>query len=393
MLKHLFRLIWNKKKQNFLLMLEIFVAFIGLFAGFTFILYPYNNYKLPAGLETENVWAVNFSKATDIKNLDSLQMFRESVKKSIMSMNGVEDVTFSSVNFPFSGNGFNAAIKYNGAETWANFYTVEDNYAKILGMKMLEGRWFSGDDKVAKDKPAVITEKLKKEMFGEGDAVGKMVEAEASGERLKIVGVMADFKDESDNEVPRATLLRRMDTADMRHAYSILLKVKPGADAALESRMHKMLSNTMKNSEVEIEHLTDIRAARNKAMRVPFMIFVIIAGFLIINVALGIFGVLWYNINKRKGEIGLRRAVGASGKAISWQLVAEAILLTTLSLILGFFFAVQFPLLKVFALPVENYVTAMIYSILFIYALVIVCALYPGKQAAAIYPAIALHED
>ena len=109
--------------------------------------------------------------------------------------------------------------------------------------------------------------------------------------------------------------------------------------------------------------------------------------------ALGIFGVLWYNIHKRRGEIGLRRAVGASGMAITRQLVTEAVLLTTLSLVLGSFFAIQFPLLKVFSLPVENYVIAIIFSILFIYALVIVCSLYPGKQAAAIYPADALHED
>jgi len=32
-------------------------------------------------------------------------------------------------------------------------------------------------------------------------------------------------------------------------------------------------------------------------------------------------------------------------------------------------------------------------SIAFIYLLVIICAFYPGKQAAAIYPATALHED
>ena len=36
---------------------------------------------------------------------------------------------------------------------------------------------------------------------------------------------------------------------------------------------------------------------------------------------------------------------------------------------------------------------AIILSVLFIYALVVICALYPGRQAAAIYPAVALHEE
>lgn len=393
MLTHLFRLIWNKKKQNFLLLLEIFIAFIGLCAGFTFALYPYNNHKLPNGFEDENVWTVNFKGEDEIKNMDSLQIFRESVKKSLSSINGVEDVTYGSVNFPFSGNFFNTAFKYNGAETWANFYTVEDNYEKLMRLKVVEGRWFSSNDRVLNTRPAVINETLKKRLFGNEDALGKIVEADDAAERMKIVGVVADTKDESEYEVPGAGLFRRMDTSDMQHAYSILIKVKPDADAALESRVYKILANTQKNANIEIEHLSDLKDARNKAMRVPFMIFLIIASFLIINVALGIFGVLWYNIQKRRGEIGLRRAVGATGKAISRQLITEAILLATLSLLLGSFFAVQFPLLNLLDLPAHNYITAIIFSILFIYVLVIICALYPGRQAAGIYPAVALHED
>jgi putative ABC transport system permease protein len=118
-----------------------------------------------------------------------------------------------------------------------------------------------------------------------------------------------------------------------------------------------------------------------------------VAGFLIANVALGLFGVLWYNINKRRGEIGLRRAVGATGTAISMQLVAEALVLSSLSLILGSFFAIQFPLLNVFDLPSGVYLSAIALSVIFLYLLVIICALYPGKQAAGIYPAVALHEE
>jgi putative ABC transport system permease protein len=393
MLAHLFRLIWNKKKQNSLLMLEIFIAFIGLFAGFTFILYPYNNYKLPQGFKDENVWTVDLHNTEKIKNIDSIQIFRESLKKVLFSLKGVEDVSYSSVNYPYSGNGYNTAVRINGAESWANFYTTEDNYAKILDMKVLEGRWFSSDDKVSNVRPAVINETLKKKLFGDEQALGKIVDAEGNDKRMKIVGVVADTKDESEAEMPGPGIFQRMDTMDLRMPYSILIKVSPDINAALESQMHKLLSATIKNADIEIEHLTHKKDVLNKRMLVPKIIFFIIAGFLIINVALGIFGVLWYNTNKRRSEIGLRRAVGASGNAVSIQLVVEAILLATLSVLLGTFFAVQFPLLHVGALPVNNYITAIILSIISIYVLVFLCALYPGKQAAAIYPAIALHED
>jgi putative ABC transport system permease protein len=89
----------------------------------------------------------------------------------------------------------------------------------------------------------------------------------------------------------------------------------------------------------------------------------------------------------------LRRAVGAPGHAVSAQLVYEALILATLSLIIGSFFAVQFPLFNVFDLPASVYLFAMLFATIFIYLLVLVCSLYPGKQAAAIYPAVALHEE
>jgi putative ABC transport system permease protein len=392
MFTHLFRLIWNKKKQNFLLMLEIFLSFIGMCAAFTFMLYPYNNYKLPRGFFPENVWVVNLNDGEEIKNIDSLQLFRESVKRVLLSMKGIEDVSYTSGNIPFSGNSSNTDISYNGVQVWANLYTTEDSYAKVLGVKILEGRWFNEADNAPKDRPVVINEGLKNKLFKTEDAIGKVVTSDA-GDRMRVIGVVTTFKDESEFEVPPPGLFRRMDTTEMRYYNWMLIKVKPGADAAFESRVYKTLSNTVKNRNLEIEHLTDMMDARNKSMLVPFLIFITIAGFLVINVALGIFGVFWFSIHKRKGEIGLRRAVGATGNKISWQLMVESILIATLSLFIGTLFAVQFPLLNLLELPAANYITAIIYSVIFIYVLVILCAWYPGRQAAGIYPATALHED
>jgi len=61
--------------------------------------------------------------------------------------------------------------------------------------------------------------------------------------------------------------------------------------------------------------------------------------------------------------------------------------------VIGSFFAIQFPLLHVFDLPAGIYMTALLLAIIFVYLLVLCCSLYPGRQAAAIYPAVALHEE
>ncbi|MFT4666771.1 MAG: putative ABC transport system permease protein, partial [Gammaproteobacteria bacterium] len=54
MIKHIFTLIWNKKRSNFLLFLEIFLAFLVLFAVFTLVIYNLRVYQQPLGYNTQN---------------------------------------------------------------------------------------------------------------------------------------------------------------------------------------------------------------------------------------------------------------------------------------------------------------------------------------------------
>ncbi|MEZ4900684.1 MAG: hypothetical protein R2822_02455 [Spirosomataceae bacterium] len=85
MLKHLFKLIWKRKKMNALMMFEIFFSFLILFAVWTLGVYNYSNYARPAGLETDHVWVafINFNTSNDTlkgqyKELVSQQMKRYS---------------------------------------------------------------------------------------------------------------------------------------------------------------------------------------------------------------------------------------------------------------------------------------------------------------------------
>ena len=390
MIAHLFKLIWNKKKQNFLLITEMFVSFMVVFAVFTLLVYNYKNYKAPMGMDYKDVWTVNYSSPQNINGNDSVMLFINSLKQLMRSMPEIKEVSFTSNNVPFSMNTFNSSISYNNQHAMANIYGAEDSYAKVLNMQMLEGRWFTSEDNAAKIPPAVINQKLKEELFGSTAALGK--ELGIDNDKVRIIGVTANVKSDGDYQDVEAGIYKRMDTGWLRWAGAMLLKVQPGTGSAFESKLYKGLSNKI-GTTIEIEYLDKKLLNKNKLMLVPTIIMLVVAGFLIINVALGLFGVLWYNINKRKGEIGLRRAVGASGNDVSKQLVGEALVLATLSLIIGSFFAIQFPLMNVFDLSSNTYLISIAFSIAFIYILVTICALYPGKQAAAIYPAVALHEE
>ena len=394
MIRHLFKMIWNKKKQNALLISEMLISFLVLFAVFTLLVYDYQNYKKPMGFDYENVWVVTYNNASKTNNSDSLTLFYETLRQTIKSLPQVKEISFVSSNIPFANNTSQSGFTYNKKNVnHINWYFAEDGYKDVMNIKMLDGRWFTKQDIVSKNKPVVINAGLKEKLFGNEEAIGKLIGNDDDKEKMKVIGVVQDMKVKGDYTVAGAALYNRADTSAFHWLDRILISVTADASAAFESRLYKILANAMKNSNVEIEHLAEKRKTINYFSLVPMIVLLIVACFLIINVAMGLFGVLWYNISKRRGEIGLRRAVGASGNSVTWQLIGEAMIVATFSLIVGSFFAVQFPLLNVFDLSSNTYFIALGLSIVFIYLLVLVCALYPGRQAAAIYPAVALHED
>ncbi len=346
------------------------------------------------GFDYDDVWVVNYSLPQNIQSNDSVILFQQTIKQMLHSMPQIKNASFAGNNVPFAMSTSNSSASYNGKEALTNIYEAEVDYSKVLNMHLKNGRWFIDGDKISTISPIVINEKLKEDLFGNENAVGKVIGTSVidNKDRLRVVGVVQNVKDKGDYQPIEDGMYRLMDTGWYRFASTILLKMQPGTDATFESKLFKSLSNAI-GSSIEIEHLDKKLVAKNKIFLVPAIIATVVACFLIINVALGLFGVLWYNINKRRSEIGLRRAVGATGNSVSKQLVGEALVLSTFALIIGSFFAVQFPLLNVFDLPSGVYIVAMLLAIIFIYVLVIICALYPGKQAAAIYPAVALHEE
>lgn len=393
MFKHLFKLIWNKRRQNFLFLSEILVSFLVIFAVFSFITYYYQNYSKPLGFDYKRVWCINYDNRELTKNNDSLKIFYDNLQKALKSMPQIEEVAYSGANYPYSDSFSSTGLTQNGKKfSYIANYTVGTDYKKVWNVPLLEGRWFLPEDAVSNNKNIVINETLKKQLFGDAKATGELIGNYDEKEKLKVIGVVQDIKASGDFLPAGSAIFNPIDTAFHKYTHNILIKVREGADATFESQLYKFMANTVKNA-VEIQHLNEMRDSKNKQTIIPMVIFIIIASFLIINVALGLFGVLWYNINKRKGEIGLRRAIGASGRSVSYQLVMEAVILATISLMLGCFFAIQFPLLGVFNIPTSAYIIAMLLSVAFIYVLVLFCSFYPGKQAAGIHPAVALHEE
>jgi putative ABC transport system permease protein len=394
MIRHLFKLIWNRKKSNFLLITEMFFSFMVLFAAISFVLYNYHNYKKPLGLNHQNVWQLSFRPNAD--SMGQAKAIQEQMMQRLKSFSEVEAASLAHNNVPFAFSSWSIDVSYGNKESVeTNNYEVQDTYQEVFQLSIDQGRWFCPQDAAALHPSVVINKVLKDQLFGEEEALGKQIKVDDSTS-YTVVGVMAHYRADSEFAVEEPALFRRinLEKAKPDQLYSsLLIKVKPGTGVAFEEKMVKELSRIAKGWTIEATTLEKMRQSKAKLTWVPMVAMAVVCGFLIFNVALGLFGVLWYNINRRYSEIGLRRALGATTKQIRNQFVGEVLVMATFGLLLGLLLAVQFPLLNVFQLSALIYWQGMGAAAFLIFLLVTLCALYPSWQAARIHPAVALHEE
>ncbi|GAB4017405.1 FtsX-like permease family protein [Spirosoma sp. KCTC 42546] len=384
MIPHLFKLIWNKKKAHALLIVEIWASFMVLFGLATLVVVNVGNYTEPLGFRYENVWAIGLKANQDTTEIaDKLQRVQQRLK----AYPEVESVSRMGSNFPFSANQTNNGIEYKKRKVLADFYTTDENFAKTLDIPVSEGHWYRNADSVGKYTPVIINQKAREGLFGDENPLGKII-----GERFRVVGVIDNFKAKGEFMTNKPAVFE-LAKANATWIDTMLIKVKPGTDATFEAKVVKDIASMVTGWSVEVDYLTDSRKNQHNLVLVPIIIALIVSGFLLINVALGLFGVLNLSIAKRRGEIGLRRALGATGNGISTQFIGEIWVLATFAMLIGLLFAAQFPLLNVFDLQASIYVIAILIAVAIIYGIVTLCALFPSRQAAMIQPAVALHEE
>lgn len=388
MLRHLFKLIWNKKGVHSLLMIEIWAAFMVLFGVLTLIVFNVRNYLQPIGFQYEQVWNLELSSNQDTtETAPKLQRAMQRVK----SYPEVVAASRMSSNTPFSANQIGNSVSYNKVNAGGDFYYTDDQLSKVLDLSLKKGRWYNEGDRTGKFVPLVINQQMENKLFLDESGLNKVVKLDdkTSG---RIVGIVDKFKAKGQYMSDSPALFQMLSKDDRWNA-NILIKTRPGTDANFEARLVKDIATMLPGWGVEVGYLKDSRKNRENLTLVPVLIFLIISGFLLTNVGLGLFGVLNLNIAKRKGEIGLRRAMGATESKVTGQFLGEIWVLATFSLVIGLVFAFQFPLLNVFDLDREIYLMAIFAAVVVIYIIVTLCAWFPSKQAATIHPAVALHEE
>jgi putative ABC transport system permease protein len=268
---------------------------------------------------------------------------------------------------------------------------MDEKYATTMNIPLKEGRWLNKPLGGNTMQEVVVNQHFVDKNFGGKPILDSIINL--NGDK-RIVGIAEHYKYNGEFTREDPIVIGYQDPYNKEEASSLYLHLRPNTPVVFEEEVSKMIIETTGIKDFIIRNLDEARREGSKSTWVNLFAVTALTLFLVINVAMGLFGVLWYNINKRKPEISLRKAMGATDRAIMLQFGGEMMGLTFMALALGcliFWQMAWYGLIDF--VEKEMMYTGMWYAVIFVAILVLLCSAYPAWRAARMHPATGLREE
>jgi len=214
---------------------------------------------------------------------------------------------------------------------------VWPDYFRTMGMSLLEGRRFTDGDAAGAQLVAVVNRTLARKIWPEGSALGRtLLTGNDPGHptRYTVVGVVGDSRagDLGSDDVGPKLYTPGLQGSARR--YFLLVRTE-GAPSALVPAVRRALREADPNLPVEVRPMTSVVAEDQLQWSIGS---VFMGGFgagALLLAAMGIYGVIAYSVSRRRREVGVRIALGATRGEIRRHVMGNGIRLTAIGLLIG----------------------------------------------------------
>jgi ABC-type antimicrobial peptide transport system permease subunit len=300
------------------------------------------------------------------------------------------------------------AIKYQGEAKSTMIFGYGAQAPLIEKLSIAYGRFYTVEEEDSVTPVIVLGSKLKDDLFGEDDAVGKNVYVK--GKSFKVVGVLEErgamfgMNMDSIVYIPTKVMQKKMLGTD--YVMGISVKVKDinkindtKEEIQLLLRERHDITDPSKD-DFEVMTMDDAKSMMGTVLTSITALLAVISAVSLVVGGVGITNIMYVSVIERTFEIGLRRAVGAKRKDILYQFIFEAGVLTFLG---GFFgviagIGVSFLIYIVaisFGIDWSFSVSpiSVILSLLFSAFIGVFFGVYPAKKASGMDPINALRQE
>ena len=336
--------------------------------------------------------------------------FLDSALDRLSNSPGVESAA-AGVPLPFSGFGGSASFQIDGRVSppgdpgpHGDVRAVSPRYFDTMGIRLIRGRAFTDQDRLGGQPVAIVDENLARDYWPNQDVIGKRIRNGRNAAWKTIVGVVAPVRhsqvageESSGGAVQGSGKGVYYFPLDQENSSAVFLVARSHGDpAALEATIREAVHQVDPSQPVSDLKTMDQRIAISMGpRRSAVALLSVFAAMALILAAVGLFGLIRYNVTQRTQEIGVRMAIGATARDVLRMILGESLRLAAWGVLGG--------LIAAFALT--RVLASMLYGVsatdpltfvamAFLLTLVALMASWiPARRATRVDPLVALRYE
>jgi putative ABC transport system permease protein len=208
-------------------------------------------------------------------------------------------------------------------------------YFAAMGTRILRGRPITADDRATAPRVVVVSEGMANVLWPGKDPIGQCLRfGSETAPCTSVVGVAED--------IVQTTI-----SSNERYQYYLPLDQGPGGGTGLVLRMRgapAQQADTVRRalqplmpgmSYVTTQPLAELVTRAQRSWRLGATMFLALSGLALMVAAVGLYGVIRYNVAQRTREMGIRAALGARGSDLVGLVVGPNLRLTLIGIVLG----------------------------------------------------------
>jgi predicted permease len=283
--------------------------------------------------------------------------------------------------------------------------SVTPDYLKVMGIRLLQGRFFDDRDHIGNEPVVVIDDVMASQAFHARDALGQHLWIGMGTDPLRVVGVVRHVRywglAGDDRAQVRAQLYYPFaqvpDGLLRRWSELMSIAVRTGVPPlnAVASLRRAVRGATGDQVLYEVRTMDQLSSSTLAQQRFLLLLFGVFAGLALLLACIGIYGVLAYLTGQRVPEMGVRMALGASAGEVMWLVMRQSLAMILGGVAVGVAAAMAagrlLERLVTGMQPTEPGTFAMMVAVLLAAAL---CASFlPARRAGRIDPMRALRQE
>ena len=345
------------------------------------------------------------------KGDDEVRAFWNRLTDRVRALPGVQAAGITS-NIPLSGDSSDSVILAEGyvmakGESLISPFTtqVSPGYFEAMSIPLKRGRYFGASDDEHAPNVVIVDERLAKRFWKDQDPVGRRMWKPESPQELAdgpgpkthfytVVGVVGDVRTTGLTEKEPVGAYY-FPFAQAVNRGMVLVTRTAGDPAAIAGSIREQVRQI--DPELPFFSVKAMRQRVDESLvsrKTPMLLATLFGGIALFLAAIGIYGVLAYQVAQRRKEIGIRIALGSDGRRIFGLIVSEGLWLLCAGIGAGLIgaFAIRKAMeAQLFGVkPMDPVVLVAVAGVLAVVAFV-ACAV-PARRAARIDPLVALND-